>query len=136
LPGGQDFDHIAELFSGFGPVNVRRMFSGAGVFADGLMLALAVRGIIYLKADERTFPAFDRENCGPFTYQRKSQTRAIGSFRRMPERLYDEPDELAQWAAQALEAARRSATAPRARRTTGAKTKRPRSRSYRRATSR
>ena len=31
---------------------VRRMFSGAGVFADGLMIALVVDGVIYLKADD------------------------------------------------------------------------------------
>jgi DNA transformation protein len=128
VAGDQNLDRIAELFSGFGPVDIRRMFSGAGIFADGMMLALAVRGVIYLKADERTFAAFERENCGPFTYQRKNETRAIGSFRRMPERLYDDPDELARWAAQALEAARRSATAPRSRKTTNAKPRRPRKR--------
>ena len=128
MANNQNLDHIAELFAGFGPVDVRRMFSGAGIFADGLMLALAARGVIYLKADEQTFPVFDRENCGPFTYQRNSETREIASFRRIPERLYDDPDELAQWAAQALEAARRSATAPRGRRTAKAGPKRPRKR--------
>ena len=116
MASNQNLDHIAELLAGFGPVDIRRMFSGAGIFADGLMLALAARGVIYLKADEQTFAAFDRERCGPFTYQRKSGRRTIASFRRMPERLYDDPDELGQWAAQALEAARRSAAAPRRRR--------------------
>jgi DNA transformation protein len=31
------------------------------------------------------------------------------SYRKMPERLYDDPDELAQWAARALAAAQRKA---------------------------
>jgi DNA transformation protein len=128
VTNNQNLDHIAELFAAFGPVDVRRMFSGAGVFADGLMLALAARGVIYLKADEQTFPAFDRERCGPFTYRRNSGTRAIASFRRMPERLYDDPDELAQWAGRALEAARRSAAAPRKRRATKATLKHRRKR--------
>ena len=43
-----DSDFIVELFAVFGPVSVRRMFSGAGVFADGLMIALVVDGVIYL----------------------------------------------------------------------------------------
>ena len=38
------------------------MFSGAGVFADGLMIALVVDGVIYLKADDAdSIPAFERE---------------------------------------------------------------------------
>ena len=37
------------------------MFGGAGIFADGLMIALVADGVIYLKADEQTIPAFERE---------------------------------------------------------------------------
>jgi DNA transformation protein len=33
-------------------------------------------------------------------------------FRQMPDRLYDEPDELAQWAARALAAAQRQKRVP------------------------
>jgi len=104
--------HIAELFSAFGPVRVRRMFGGAGIFADGTMFGLVAGGVIYLKTDERTIPAFEREGLGPFTYATKTGTRSLTSYWRIPERLYDDPDELARWAAQALESARR--TAPRA----------------------
>jgi DNA transformation protein and related proteins len=108
LSGAGDSDHIAELFSGFGPVTVRRMFSGAGVFADGLMIALAVKGVIFLKADARTIPQFEREGLSPFSYKTKDGTRTLNSYWRMPERLYDEPDELAGWAGAAMEAARRA----------------------------
>jgi DNA transformation protein len=34
LSGANDPGFLTELFSGFGPIAVRRMFSGAGVFAD------------------------------------------------------------------------------------------------------
>jgi DNA transformation protein len=95
---GPDPETVAEMFAVFGRVSVRRMFSGAGVFSDGLMIALISRDVIYLKADERTIPAFEAEGLSPFSYQRKGSTRTINSFWRMPERLYDDPDELAQWA--------------------------------------
>jgi DNA transformation protein len=105
----QDSDYIAELFAGFGPVAVRRMFGGAGVFADGLMIALLADGVIFLKADGRTIAKFESEGLGPFTYETKSGTRSLNSYWRMPERLYDAPDELAGWASLAMEAARRAA---------------------------
>jgi len=108
--GGEDTERLAELFSNYGPVTVRRMFGGAGVFADGLMIALVVEGVIFLKADERTIPDFEREGLRPFSYETKAGTRTLTSYWRMPERLYDDPDELAAWARRSLESARRSNT--------------------------
>ena len=100
-------DDIQELFSVFGPVSVRRMFGGAGIYADGTMFALVARGVIYLKADEVNTPAFERESLAPFTYETKDGKRGVMSYRRMPDRLYDDPEELATWAREALAAARR-----------------------------
>jgi len=106
--GAADSDFLVELFSGFGPVTVRRMFSGAGVFADGLMIALVVDRVIYLKADVSFIPLFEREGQTPFSYRTRDGKRTLTSYWRMPERLYDEPDDLAEWARLALAAARRS----------------------------
>jgi DNA transformation protein and related proteins len=104
-------DFIAELFAEFGPVEVRRLFGGAGIFADGLMFGLVADGVIFLKADEHNRPAFEQEGMTPFAYG-KSAKRVIMSYWRMPERLYDAPDELARWAGESLAAARRSGTRP------------------------
>ena len=106
---GADPDYIAELFSQFGPVTVRRMFSGSGIFADGLMIALVVDGVIFLKADAETAPRFESEGLSAFSYKTKEGRRTLMSYWRMPERLYDDPDELADWARQSMAAARRSA---------------------------
>ena len=57
-----DPDDIRELFAGFGPVTVRRMFGGAGIFADDTMFALVHDGVIYLKVDDSNAAAFEREN--------------------------------------------------------------------------
>jgi len=109
LAGAEELDHIRELFAAFGPVLIRRMFGGAGIYADATMFALVADGIIFLKADERTIPAFEREGLGPFTYTGKSGKGVAMSYWRMPDRLYDDPDELARWANEAVAAARRAA---------------------------
>ncbi len=101
-------EDIQELFSAFGVVAVRRMFGGAGIYADGTMFALVADSVIYLKADELSTPAFERESLPPFTYATKDGKRGVMSYRRMPERLYDDPDELATWARAALAAAQRT----------------------------
>jgi DNA transformation protein and related proteins len=116
-------DDISELFIAFGPVVVRRMFGGAGVYADGTMFALVHDGVIYLKADAHNSPAFEREKLPPFTYRTKEGKRGVMSYRRMPDRLYDDPDELATWAREALAAARRGRGR---KKPSGALSKRPR----------
>lgn len=103
----QNFDHVHEVFAGFGPVAVRRMFGGAGVYADGVMFAIVVDGEIFLKADETTSPAFVAEGMTPFAYETGKGKRAVMSYWRMPARLYDDTDELAAWAREALAVARR-----------------------------
>lgn len=102
-------DDIRELFAGFAPVTVRRMFSGAGIYYDGIMFALVVRGVIYLKVDEGNAAPFERERLEPYSYTRHGK-RAAMSYRRMPDRLYDDPEELAAWARDAFAAARRRQT--------------------------
>ena len=94
-------DDIVELFSIFGPVTVRRMFSGAGIYADDTMFALVTGGVIYLKSGESNVAMFEAERLPPFTFMRQGK-RMVTSYRRMPDRLYDDPDELAVWARAAL----------------------------------
>jgi DNA transformation protein len=110
-----DAETVKELFADFGPVSVRRMFGGQGVFVDGRMIALIAREVIYLKADAASVPAFEQEGLAPFSYATKNGEHTLTSYWRMPERLYDDPEELARWAREAHAAALRHASAPRKR---------------------
>ncbi len=103
-----DPEAVRELFSSFRNVSVRRMFGGHGVFLEGLMFALEADGEMYLKADEHTIPKLAAENSEPFVYKAKGREISL-SYWKLPERLYDEPDELAAFARDAFEAARRAA---------------------------
>ncbi len=104
-----DRDFLIDLFADFGPVTIRRMFSGFGISADGTNFALALRGGLYLRADDQTIPRFEAEGSKPFQYQTRAKTVTVGSYWQLPERLYDDPEELTGWARAALAAAQRAA---------------------------
>jgi DNA transformation protein len=104
-----DRDFLADLFADFGPVTIRRMFSGFGISADGINFALALRGGIYLRADDQTIPHFEAEGATPFQYQTRTKTVTVNSYWQLPERLYDDPQALTDWAKAALAAAQRAA---------------------------
>src|SRR5271154_5646509 len=111
-----DHEFIRELFSPFGPVTVKRMFGGAGIWSEDLMFGLVFDGAIFLKVDETSIPEFEREGRRPFVYTRAKSKGRVGraslSYWRLPERLYDDPEELAVWAARALTIAQRKKFTP------------------------
>ena len=106
-----DRDFLTDLFADFGPVTIRRMFSGFGISADGINFALALRGGLYFRADEQSIPKFEAEGSRPFQYQQRTTARTItvNSYWQLPARLFDDSEELAAWARAALAAAQRAA---------------------------
>jgi DNA transformation protein len=104
-----DRDFLTDLFSDFGPVTIRPMFSGFGISADGTNFAMSLRGALFFRADDQTIPRFEAEGSKPFQYQTSRKTVTVGSYWQLPERLYDDPEELTDWARAALAAAQRAA---------------------------
>jgi DNA transformation protein and related proteins len=102
-----DPEFIRDLFAQFGLVTVRRMFNSAGIFSEGLMIGLINKDAIYLKVDDTLIPAFEQEGSKPFSYIRGKGGRVDLPYWRLPERLYDDPDELAAWARRSFEVAER-----------------------------
>src|SRR4029078_10806969 len=84
------------------------MVGGAGLYANAPMVGLIVNGTVYLKVGASNAAMFERDRCEAFTYQTKAGKRSSMSYRCMPERLYDDPEELAVWAGAALSAAQQS----------------------------
>ncbi len=109
MVASEDFlEHLRDLLSGAGPVSARRMFGGAGLYASGVMFALVADDVLYLKADERTSERFRQEGLAPFTYNGRGRLVQL-SYWRAPERLYDDPEEMASWAQEAIAVAQRAA---------------------------
>ncbi|HLZ03700.1 MAG TPA: TfoX/Sxy family protein [Bradyrhizobium sp.] len=110
-----DREFLTDLFADFGPVTIRPMFSGFGISVDGVNFALALRAGLYFRADEATIPQFEAEGSKPFQYQTRAKTVLVNSYWQLPARLFDDTEELGQWATAALGAAQRAALKKRAR---------------------
>ena len=103
-----DRDFLSDLFGDFGPVTIRKMFSGYGISADGVNFALSLRAGLFFRADETTIPDFEAEGSKPFQYSTRAKTVLVNSYWELPARLFDDSEELAQWARAALAAAQRA----------------------------
>jgi DNA transformation protein and related proteins len=117
-----DAEDLKALFEPFGPVTVKRMFGGAGIYAEGMCFAIEANGEIFLKTDSLSRAVFSATDSAPFTYMAKGKSRPT-SYWSLPTAAHEEGDELLRWANMGLDAARRAATAK-----AQSKAKRPKSR--------
>ena len=97
--------YILEVLEPLAPV-AKRMFSGAGLFAGGIMFGLLVRDTMFFRVDDRTRRRFEDAGSAPFSYTRRGRKVNLGSYYAVPEDLFDRPDELLGWARDAVAAAR------------------------------
>ena len=93
-----DPERVRELFARFGPVDVRRMFGGAGIFADGVMFALISDETDLSEGRRADGLGLRARKARRVSVRDRRGHRSLTSYRRMPERLYDDPEELAEWA--------------------------------------
>ena len=107
-PSADFLDFLRDQLRGLGRITTRRMFSGAGLYCDGVIFALILRDTLYFKVDDGNRSAYEAEGLEPFTYEARGKTVRIGAYWQVPERLFDEPDEMLDWARGALAAARRA----------------------------
>ncbi|BCG88858.1 competence protein TfoX [Mesorhizobium sp. 113-3-9] len=104
-----DNERIAELFAGLGPVSVRRLFGGKGIYFDGVIVAIVLRGELLLKADEQSAPHFEAEGCKQWTYTGSRHGKLVAMpYWSIPDSAFDDPDEMTVWARRAYEAGRRA----------------------------
>lgn len=106
-------DYVKELFLGLGPVQIKRMFGGAGGYVDGVMFLLLVDDAVHLKVDEALKTALREEGSGPFEWTPKNGLRAgemvdLGYW-RLPDSALDDPDEAVRWGRKALAVAKEKA---------------------------
>jgi DNA transformation protein len=122
-----DREFLIDLFSDFGPVTIRPMFSGFGISVDGVNFAMALRAGLYFRADDVTIPQFEAEGSKPFQYQTRAKTVLVNSYWQLPARLFDDTEELSEWARAALGAAQRAAAKkrPKARKSATTAKKKP-----------
>lgn len=108
-------EYVKELFVGVGPVQIKRMFGGAGGYADGVMFLLLGDDTIHIKVDDALKIELREEGSGPFEWTPQSGPRAgetidLGYW-RLPEHALDDPDEAAVWGRKALKIAKAKAAA-------------------------
>lgn len=102
-------DDIHDLFAGLGPVTVRRMFGGKGIYHNGMIVALEVDGEILLKADAASAPEFAAAGSRQWHYEGRNAERSVAMpYWTIPDEAVDDAERFAIWAGKAYQASLRA----------------------------
>ncbi|MDQ6870184.1 MAG: TfoX/Sxy family protein [Pseudomonadota bacterium] len=83
------------------------MFSGHGIYHNGLMFGLVAGDTLYLKADAENARHFEKERLERFEYRNGERVVKM-SYYRAPAGIMEDQEEAAIWARRSFEAALRS----------------------------
>lgn len=106
----EDIAWFCELLAPLGRIAARRMFGGAGLYVDGLIVGLEIEGTLYLKTDDLNREHFAAAGGSPFVYAGKGKAITV-NYWTAPDEAMDSPEAMRPWARLALDASLRSAAA-------------------------
>ncbi len=104
-----DHRDIEDMFSALGPVAIKRMFGGKGIYHQGRILAVEVRAVMLLKADADSAPEFEAAGAKQWTYEGNRGVPVRMPYWSIPDDAFDDPEIMARWVRLAFEAAQRGA---------------------------
>lgn len=104
-------DHVLEMMRPAGRVELRAMFGGHGVYVDGLIVAIVIDDLVYLKSDDDSAQAFEAKSLPAFEYATKDGRRVLTSYRLAPDEALESAEAMREWLRLAQEAALRARAA-------------------------
>lgn len=106
--------HVIELMHPAGVASARPMFGGHGLYLGGVIVAIVIDDVLYLKTDDENRPTFAAQGLEPFRYVTKEGEVHVTSYHRAPDAALDGVADMGPWLRSAHEAALRRKGAPRA----------------------
>jgi DNA transformation protein len=97
-------DYLFDVLSPLGKVQTRSFFGMDGIKVDGAMVGFVMDDKLYLRTDAQSRNSYADEGGKPFTFDKNGET-IVTSYYTIPDRLYDEGDELLSWVRTARAAA-------------------------------
>lgn len=100
-------DLVAEAMAPVGTVTHRKMMGGATLYLDGVVFMIVADDSLWFKADRHSDAAWDALGCERFSMQMSDRVATM-NYRRAPDGIYDDPEELRRLGELALEAGHRA----------------------------
>lgn len=107
-----DDDFIHDLFASVGPIRIRRMFGGRGIYCEAGIFALEAFDRLFVKGDDQSAPIYEKAGMARWLYENpKTGKRSAMPYWQVPDDALDDADAMAPWAYLGVQTAIRAAKA-------------------------
>jgi DNA transformation protein len=97
-------NYVLEQMAFIHGLNARAMFGGYGIYQDGIIFAIIVDDMLYLKTNGQTQADFEAKGLRPFSYTARGKTMTM-QYYEAPAEVFEEADAMRYWTDKALQAA-------------------------------
>lgn len=99
---------VAEAMEPVGVVTRRAMMGGATLYCGGTVFAIVAMDALWFKADAVSDADWDAAGCVRFSYDMGEGRVGTMNYRRAPDDVYDDADEMRRWGLLAVAAGQRA----------------------------
>lgn len=104
-----DEEYLKDLFADVGPIAVRRMFGGQGIYCRHGIFALVAFDKLYVKGDAASSPIYESAGMARWGYENPTTGKvSMMPYWQVPDDALDDADAMRPWADLAVETARRA----------------------------
>ena len=103
-------EDLEGIFEALGPVTIRRMFGGKGIYFRGVIIAIEYDDELRLKADLVSEPEFKAAEATQWAYEGRRGTTMM-PYWSVPHEAFDNTELMACWLRRAYEAGLRAQVA-------------------------
>ena len=89
-------EYLFDVLAPLGKIETRSFFGTDGIKVVGSMVGFVLDDKIYLRTDAQSRTSYTDEGGKAFTFEMNGET-IVTSYYTIPDRLYDESDELLSW---------------------------------------
>lgn len=104
-----DEDYLRDLFAGTGPITIRSMFGGQGIYCAHGIFAVIAFDRLYVKGDAESSPVYEAAGMARWGYENpKTGKVSPMPYWQVPDEALDDAEAMRPWAELAIETALRA----------------------------
>ena len=104
-----DEDYLKDLFEPIGPITIKRMFGGQGIYGPHGIFAIVAFDKLFVKGDEQSAPTYEAAGMERWGYESpKTGKISMMPYWQVPDDALEDAEAMTPWARLAAETAIRA----------------------------
>ena len=104
MPDNSFTAFVLDQLSALPDVRAKAMFGAHGLYQADRFFGILEEGRLFFKVNDASKVAYIERDMGPFTYESRGKTLAMGYY-EVPLEIVEKPTDLVEWARQAIQVA-------------------------------